>query len=372
MAEVWDEIRRDFPALAERVHLNAAACSPTPRPVRESVEAFLRDLEQGSDYNWTAWIERQEQARATVARFIGAEVDEIAFVPNTSAGINLIADLIGAEGPVLSDELEFPTVTLPWIHRGILVNFVPAVEGVIRLESFGEVHAPRAATIAISHVQFSNGCRQDLGAFGALKGARRLVVSASQGLGAFPVDVKASKIDALACAGQKWLCAGFGAGLLYVSRELLAKFPPRAIGWMSVVRPFAFDNARYSLLPAARRMEMGCPNLAPIFALGAALDYLTGIGISAIAERVLSLNMYLTMRLERAGFRVLSPGADHRSGETLVEVDDPRRVAHLLRERGVLVTRKAEGVRISTHFYNNEADVDTCVAGLEACRTASP
>ena len=67
---------------------------------------------------------------------------------------------------MLSDELEFPTVTLPWIHRGVPVHFMPAVEGVLRIESFAASQAPRAATICVSHVQFSNGCRQDLDAFG--------------------------------------------------------------------------------------------------------------------------------------------------------------------------------------------------------------
>ena len=151
---------------------------------------------------------------------MGAEPAEIAFVPNASTGINLIVDLLEGDGPVLSDELEFPTVTLPWIHRGVPVHFMPAVEGILRLESFARDQAPRAATIAISHVQYSNGCRQDLDAFGALKDGRHLVVAASQSLGAFPVDVRRSAIDALATSGNKWLCAGYGGGFLYVRREL--------------------------------------------------------------------------------------------------------------------------------------------------------
>lgn len=364
MSVPWEELRSDFPALQRHVYLNAAACSPTPRTVREAVTAFYRELEEGGDVHWAQWLERREDVRAKVARLLGAEPAEIAFVPNTSTGMNLVVDLLAGEGAVLSDELEFPTVTLPWIHRGIPVHFLPAVEGIVRLESFSAADAPRAATIAISHVQFSNGCRQDLAAFGALKEHRRLVVSASQGLGAFPVDVKACRIDALACAGHKWLCAGYGTGLLYASRELLARHPPRAIGWLSVEHPFRFDNARYALRPDARRVEMGCPSFAAIFALGAAADYLLDLGIPAIAERVLSLNTYLTTQLEREGFAVLSPGGEHRSGQTLCEVADPPRAVAFLEEFGVLVTQKPEGIRISTHFYNDESDIDACVRAL--------
>ena len=368
MALLWDEVRRDFPGLEGKVYLNAAATSPTPRPVREAVERFYRQIEEGGDGPWDEWMARREAVRAKVARFVGAEADEIAFVPNTSAGINLVVDMLETEGPVLSGEIEFPTVTLPWIHRGVTVHFMPAVEGILRIESFAAEQAPRAATICISHVQYSNGCRQDLNAFGAAKDARRLVVSGSQSVGAFPVDVRKSRIDALATAGHKWLCAGYGAGFLYVSRELLEKRPPRAIGWMSGEDPFAFDNRSCRIKRSNARHELGCPSFGPIFALGAAVDYLGALGIEAVAERVLALNMYLTFRLGRAGFEVLSPGGEHRSGQTLVQVAEPARARAFLAQKGVHVSDKPDGLRIATHFYNRESEVDACVEALKAYR----
>ena len=364
MATLWDEVRRDFPGLRGRAYLNAAATSLTPRPVREAVEAFYRQLETGGDEHWEAWLEQREAVRGTVARFIGAEADEIAFVPNTSSGINLIADLIERDGPVITHEHEFPAVTLPWIHRGVAVRFVAAAEGVLRLESFAVGQAPHAATIAISHVQFSNGCRQDLDAFGGIKGARHFVVCGSQSVGAFPLDVRRSQIDALASAGHKWLCAGYGAGFCYVSRKLLAERPPRSVGWLSGEDPYAFDNRQQRLLPGNARSELGCPPFGPIFALGAAVAYIGGIGIEAVAERVLTLNMYLTTRLAREAFEVLSPGGEHRSGETLVRVAQPEQALQHLLARGVSVSVKPEGVRISTHFYNDESEIDACVAAL--------
>lgn len=368
MSTLWDDIRGDFPGLAGKTYLDAAATSLTPRPVREAVAAFYRQLEEGGERHWDAWLERREAIRSRVARFIGAEPEEIAFVPNTSTGINLIVDLLEGDGAVLSDELEFPTVTLPWIHRGVLVRFVSAVEGVLRLESFTAGEAPRAATIAISHVQYSNGCRQDLDAFGRIKGDRHLVVCGSQSIGAFPVDVKRSGVDALATAGHKWLCAGFGAGFCYISRALIDEHPPRAVGWMSGEDPYGFDNRRLRILAANARTEMGCPPFGPIFALGAAIDYLSGIGVDSIADRILALNMYLTSRLSRESLEVLSPGGAHRSGETLVRLPDPPRAKAFLLERGIHVTEKPQGVRISTHFYNHERDVDACVGALVAYR----
>jgi selenocysteine lyase/cysteine desulfurase len=370
MSVPWDEVRKDFPGLERQVYLNAAATSLIPRPVREAAEGFYRDLEAQGDGAWDAWLERQEGVRGKVAAFIGAEPDEIAFVPNTSTGINLVVDLLADEGPVLSDELEFPTVTLPWIHRGVSVHFVPAVEGILHLDSFQAGQAPRAATLCISHVQFSNGCRQDLDAFGRLKGERNLVVCGSQSLGAFPVDVGQSRIDAFVTSGHKWLCAGYGGGFAYVRRGILERKPPRAIGWMSVVRPYDFDNRRIELKKSFARAEMGCPAFAPIFALGAAIDYIAALGKSEVAERVLGLNLYLTSRLQRRDFEILSPGGEHRSGETLVAVKDPPAAHRFLAGRNVHVTPKPEGLRIATHFYNDEHDVDACVEALIAYRAS--
>lgn len=361
---MWDEARKDFPALARCVYLNAAATSPTPRPVREAVNTFYRELEEGGDLYWEEWLSRVEVVRQKVACFIGAQADEVAFVPNTSTGMNFIVDLLGEAGPVLSDELEFPAITLPWVHRGVRLEVISAEDGVLLPERFSLEQAPAAATIAISHVQFSNGCRQDLGAFGAIKGGRFLVIGASQSAGAFPIHVHQSRIDALASAGHKWLCAGFGAGFVYIHRELLAKYAPRSIGWLSVEEPFGFDIRRYRVLSSSRRMELGCPPFGAIFALGAAISYLENIGIKEIEARILALNTYLTERLTVAGFTVLSPGGPYRSGQTLCALPEPLRAKAFLQEKKVFVTEKPQGIRIATHFYNNEEDIDRCVEAL--------
>lgn len=363
MGDVWSEARRDFPALERYVYLNAASGSPTPRVVREAVTACYREMEEKGEAGWSAWNARRDEVRAHIARFVGAAPDEIAFMPNTSAGMNLAVDLVAGDGAVLTDELEFPTVTLPWIHRGAEVHFLSAEDGIVHPEAFDVARAPQAATIAVSQVQFSNGCRMDIQGIGTRKAGRHLVVSGSQGMGVFPLDVKACAIDVLATTGHKWLCAGHGTGFVYISRALLERVP-HAIGWLSVERPFRFDNGTYSLLPSAARYELGCPSFPSIIALGAALDYLDGLGAEAIARRVLAVNTLLTDRLQAAGFRVLSPLGAQRSGETLVAVANPSRAQAFLEERRVLVTRKPEGLRISTHFYNDESDIEACISAL--------
>jgi selenocysteine lyase/cysteine desulfurase len=143
------------------------------------------------------------------------------------------------------------------------------------------------------------------------------------------------------------------------------------MGWLSVKAPFSFDNRRYDLLDSAQRIEMGCPPFAQIFALGAAVDFLSVVGLDRIATRVLALNTYLTDSLARLGVPVLSPGGAHRSGETLCGFSHPAHVVGFLAERNIQVTEKPEGIRVATHFYNDEQDVDRLVSALREYRAPS-
>ena len=148
MARDWDDLRNDFPGTKEHVYLNAAAGSIAPRWVREAVTRYYEELEQSGDEHWDLWLAQMEVVRERVGRFVGAQADEIAFVTNTSDGMNILADLVSGDGPVLSDEMEIPTVTLPFIHRGAQMQFIPAIEGELRLEMFDETHAPGTLSVA--------------------------------------------------------------------------------------------------------------------------------------------------------------------------------------------------------------------------------
>lgn len=367
MGRDWAEIRRDFLGTDKFVFKNAAAASLMSKPVVDAVSKYMQELQIGGDLYWDEWLRRAEAIRFDVARFVGAEPEEIAFVTNTSEGMNILADLTAADGNVLANELEFPTVTLPFVHRGATVHFIPAIEGELRLEMLEEKNAPRASTIAISHVQFSNGFRTDLEALAAIKGGRRVVVSGSQSIGVFPIDVKKMKLDGLGCAGHKWLGAGFGAGFVYVSQDLL-KRPPRTLGWRSVQNPFAFQNRQGTPVPEAKRYELGCPNFAGIFALGAAIDYIRDIGLPRITARVLELNEALTNGVSELGYHILSPLGAARSGETLVAAEKPEDLTVFLRKRTILVTEKPQGIRISTHYYNNMDDIGAVLEALKDYR----
>jgi cysteine desulfurase/selenocysteine lyase len=364
----WQSIRRDFPITERVAYLNSAAAGPLPRTVAEAATMFYRQMMEEGDARWEAWLERREMVRRCIAELINAEPDEIAFTINTSSGMNLIADALEDRGEVISCALEFPVSTVTWIHRGVRVHLIEPRGGEVSAEDIRRAMNERTGVISLSHVQYSNGFRADLEAVGEDKGRHLLVVNASQSAGAFRIDVKRMKIDALCSTGHKWMLAGYGAGFVYLSRELLAETRARAIGWMSMREPFEMSNRDASGLrvDAAARAELGCPHFAGIFALGAAVEYQLKLGTSQIEQRALTLNRRLTSRLIEEGWKVLSPLRDERqrSAETLVATENPARTVSELAARGVAVTEKPQGIRVATHFFNNEEDIERLIVAM--------
>ncbi len=363
----WSNIRRQFPVTSNSTYLNTAAAGALAVSTREAAAGYYEQMMNDGDIYWEKWLSRREQVRAQVASFINAEPDEVGLTTNTSSGMNLIVDALANHGEVISCDLEFPVSTIPWMHRRIPVHLLSSIEGEVPLESITSAMNVRTGIISISYVQYSNGLRTDIEALGSMKGGHALVVNASQAAGAFEIDVKRMKIDALCATGHKWMLSGYGSGFVYVSRELLARSKPHAIGWLSVQNPYGDSNKEVHLRhDLSARAELGCPHFAGIFALGSSIEMMQAIGIKNIQDRVLSLSRLLTDKLREAGWKVLSPLREEsmRSAETLVHADNPEELVAALAQRKIVVTRKPQGIRVSTHFFNNEDDIARLIAAL--------
>ncbi|HEU4871326.1 MAG TPA: aminotransferase class V-fold PLP-dependent enzyme [Pyrinomonadaceae bacterium] len=367
----WRDIREQFPVTANYVYLNTAAAGPLGRATAQAGVSYYEQMKNDGDLHWDEWLARREEVRAKVAALINAEPDEIGLTTNTSSGMNIIVDALEKHGEVISCDLEFPVTTIPWMHRRIPVHLVKSLEGVVQPEDLRDAMNTRTGIISMSYVQYSNGFRSDLVALGEIKGAHALVVNASQAAGAFEIDVKRMKIDALCSTGHKWMLSGYGSGFVYLSRELQANSHSRSIGWLSVQDPYGLRNDEVHLRrDISARTELGCPHFAGIFALGASVEFFQSIGMKNIESRALELNRTLTDRLQEAGWRVLSPLAEEqfRSAETLVAAENPADVVNGLAGKKILVTEKPEGIRVSTDFFNNEDDIHQLIEGLHGCR----
>lgn len=367
----WTDIRAQFPVTNTSTYLNTAAAGPLAQATQEAATTYYNQMMNDGDVHWDDWLKRREEVRARVASFINAEPDEVGLTTNTSSGMNLIIDALDNHGEVISCDLEFPVSTIPWMHRRIPVHLVKSINGGLTPESISAAMNVRTGIISLSYVQFSNGLRTDLDELGDMKGGHALVVNASQAAGVFEIDVKRMKIDALCATGHKWMLSGYGSGFVYISRELLARSMPRSIGWLSVQDPYGDSNDEVHLRhDASARTELGCPHFAGMFALGASIEMMQSIGIKNVEQRALQLNRLLTSSLTEAGWKILSPLTDEktRSAETLVEAENQDVLVAALGERNVIVTRKPQGIRISTDFFNNEEDIDTLVEALTEIR----
>jgi selenocysteine lyase/cysteine desulfurase len=367
----WPTIRQRFPVTERVAYLNSAAAGPVSRASQEAAMNYYAKMMRDGDVHWNRWLAEREAVRKKVAAYINAEPDEVALTTNTSQGMNVIVDALEDRGEVISSELEFPVTTLPWMHRRIPVHLLPAQHGEATIESIQGAMTHATGVIALSHVQFSNGFRLDPEQVAEIKGRHALVINAAQSAGAFEIDVKRMKIDALCSTGHKWLLSGYGSGFVYLSRELLDQSLPRSIGWLSVDDPFEMRNDEFRPRhDAAARVELGCPHFAGIFSLGASLDLIAEVGIENIQRRVLDLNMTLTSQLLENGWKILSPARieETRSGETLVACEKPGEVFRQLLRRDVVVTEKPEGIRVATHFFNDEGDIERLIQGLSESR----
>ena len=359
-----NEIRRDFPITQKYIYLDHAAGGPIPRPVLEAIQQFQKENAEGADFHWLEWMKRRDEARQTVADFIGANPEEIAFISSTSHGMNLVAELLSEEGKVSLNESEFPSSTVPWLWRNAKV--------VWGSERFAEQTDKKAAvlpqagsdpgdarTIVTSFVQYATGRRENIETLGKTKGDRFLVVNATQGFGVLPIDVKKWNADFICTNSYKWMMAGYGGGILYIRKPLLEKFRPQGAGWRSMIGCDLMNNKNLEMKKAGERYEWGCPDFSAMFGFAAAIRYFSQIGIERIENRVLELTDYLIQELQNKKFKILSPlEKELRSGIVVFEMDQPVKTWQKLLSQGIYVSPRGGGIRVAPHFYNTEEEID--------------
>jgi selenocysteine lyase/cysteine desulfurase len=364
----WDAVRSYFPAVESCTYLDTAAGGAMCRQAAEEAKAYYDEMTAVGDRKWNEWLERTEETRRHTAAFLNAKPEEIAFLSNTSAGLNVVADLLDEEGEVLTLEEEYPSVCLPWLRRNQPVRFLPTQDdGAIDIEELAHAAGPNTRIVAISHVQYCTGFRCDLDELGKLCRARgwRLVVDATQSFGTFPIDVEASQVDALIFSGYKWVTAGYGIASVFVRKEVLEEKGLPAVGWRSAKKPYALINDRLDLTTEARGLELGHPTFPGIFAQRGALRVLEEIGLEQIEARIDELTDYLFETMDDKHIAIISPRErGRRAGITMLGVPDPVETARGLKKKNVSVSARGRGIRVALHFYNNHDDVDRLAEAL--------
>ncbi|RCU48501.1 aminotransferase class V-fold PLP-dependent enzyme [Haloplanus salinus] len=365
-----EDLRAAIPACDRGVYLNTGASGPAPRHVVDATADFLdhheyvAPVEEGA---YPAAFETFDETREVVADFLGADPQEIALTDSTADGIARVAAAIDwAPGDtVVRTDLEHSAGVIPWWNlrdRGVEVTVLDTEAGRVDLDALTDaVSDPDTRLLCCNSITWNYGTQLPISTIVdiAHEHDTLVLVDAVQSPGQVPVDVGEWGADFVAAAGHKWLLGPWGAGFLYVDREVADELTPGVVGYRSVADTGADD---LELKPGAPRLEVGTTSPAPYHGLTAAIDTVEALGYDTVTGRI----ERLTDRLkEGLGDRLLSPH-NYESGLVAFTADDPAGLVERLADEGVHVRSLPypDAVRASVHVFNTAGDVDALLDAL--------
>ncbi len=367
---LWQRYRDSFPATGELIYLNHAGVAPLVKPAADAMRWLAEDAMRFGSYHYDAWMATYDALRVSTARLIGAEPSEIAITKNTSEGIATVANGFGWKNgdKVVAFREEFPANFFPWKRleeKGVKVEWLSIWDPLDRV-----AEACRGARLlAVSFVQYLSGRRAPLEAIGEIchHHGCLFLVDAIQGLGAFPIDVRAARIHALAADGHKWLLGPEGCGILYIQKDLQDSIEPIEFGWTNVANYADYASRDMTLRADAGRYECGTLNTIGCYGLRAAIDFLLDVGVERIAPVVQALGDQVAAGAVARGYEVLGERTP-ATGAGIVsfrkEGIDSRMVVKRLREQGIAAAPRQGWVRVSPHFYVSPEEIERTIAAL--------
>ena len=331
---------------------------------------FLDEIHEGPG-DKDGWKARAERLRAKIAAAIGAAPAEIAFVKNTSEGLNAIAQSYPWRpgDSMVVHAREHPNNLHGWLHlrhRGVEVRVVESRGPGIEVDDIIAGLGPATRMVAVSAVSYCTGQRFDLDRLGERCRAQGalLVVDAVQAIGVVPFDVDEPAIDGLACGPQKGLMCTHGLGFVYCRESLIPRLTPPFAARSSLAGGRA-SGGMPRFRDDAGRFEHGNLNYGGVHALEAAIDFITDTGFPYIQGRVRDLTGHLLDLVDRKGLPCVTPRAERdRAGIVVVGLSDAAARRTELLRKGFVVSVVEGGLRIAPHFYNTEAELEALVDAL--------
>jgi len=328
-----EAVRADFPILSRQVHgkklvfLDSAASAQKPRQVIEAelkcYSAEYANVHRGVYYLSALATQNFEAAREKVARFVNArQPREIVFTRGATEAINLVASsygdkFLGQGDEVVISEIEHHSNIVPWQllrdRKGIVLKVVPVDDsGAFRLDAYEKLLTPRTKLVAVTHISNALGTVLPLGEIVRLARAHgaMVLIDGCQAVPHQSVDVQALDADFYAFSAHK-LYGPTGIGALYGRAEILEQMPPYQ-GGGDMIRNVTFEKTEYAEIPS--RFEAGTPNIAGAIGFGAAVDYVTALGLGRVEGHEQALLAYATERLrEVPGLTIYGTAPDKAS-----------------------------------------------------------
>jgi cysteine desulfurase/selenocysteine lyase len=392
--------RADFPLLAREVrpgvplvYLDSAATSQKPLAVMEAMDSYYRrsnaNVHRGIHTLAEEATALYEGARERIARFLGARsTKEIIFTRNASEAINLVAYSWGranirAGDVIVLTEMEHHSNLVPWqmlaAERGARLEFIPVTDaGELDLSALDSLLAQSPKLVAVTHMSNVLGTINPVTEIAAKAHAAGalVLVDAAQSVPHLPVDARTLGADFLAFSGHK-MCGPTGIGVLWGRQELLEDMPP-FLGGGDMIKRVYLREFKANELPY--KFEAGTPAIAEAIGLGAAVDYLSRIGMEAIQAHEQAIIVYAIERLEEVpGVKVYGPPADKKGGVASFTLEGvhPHDIAQVLDRDGIAVRaghhcamplhdrfNLPATARASFYLYSVPPEVDKLIEGL--------
>jgi kynureninase len=373
----FESYRDEFPVLKRKAYLISASLGPVSRRSQEYLQEYVDAwaTKGAPDHVWTEDVfPRMANLKRTFGTLVGADSDELAITVNVSLALSAVLSCVdfSRRKKIVLSELDFPTnghVALAYRRRGADVVFLRSPDGLtIPVDAYRDAIDENTALVLINRVLYRSSALLD--AKEVCRLAREAgawsMVDDFHGAGVIPVDVHDLGCDFYTTGVLKWLCGGPGLTFLYARRDLLPQLEPLVTGWFATNEPFSFDLEHLDYHTTARRLEHGTPAAPVSFIAQGGLDIITEVGPAAIRERQQDLVEYVIERADQAGLPIRSPRERKgRGGIVNVGVGpEAGKVCHALLDRDVCTDYRADGIRVSPHFFNTEEDVDRLFEGL--------
>jgi selenocysteine lyase/cysteine desulfurase len=369
-------LARDAFALAPGlVYVNHAAVGVLPIVTRDALHAMIDDHAERGVLGTASREMAMPAYRRRIAALIGGRGEEVAVLRNTGDGATVIAQGLDlhAGDEVISGANEFGANAYPWLalrERGVTVTLIEAPRERMTPDVLRRSISPRTKVVSVSWVTFDDGYRHDLAALAEVAHAHGALfaVDAIQGLGAFPLDVHGTGVDAVYAGGAKWLMALQGVSFLWLRANLLDRVALRMPGWRSAADMWDFLDYAQPPAPDASRYEGGTPNFLGALSMATSIDVLETAGIDRIASHVLALTDRLCEGLRARGYTIASDRANDavKSGIVLFRREDvdPIALGKRLNEAKICTTYRANGIRVAPHGHNTVDDIDAILEAV--------
>jgi cysteine desulfurase/selenocysteine lyase len=315
-----------------------------------------------------------DETKELLSVLINANPDRLAFVDNTSNGLNIIAQSIEWKkgDRILLNDIEFPANVYPFLNLkrlGVEVDFVKSENGIVTADDIINSVKNGTKMISVSFVQFLSGYKIDLEKVGNYCRSNNIVfcVDGIQGIGAANIDVQKSKIDFLSSGTQKWLMGLQGLAFIYITEELQRKIHPANLGWLSVNNAWNLLDYKLDLKASANVFQGGTLNSFGIYALNSSLRLFQEFGFNNVAENVSSNSIYFIDSLIKQGYQPILGNCDKQNIAGIVTYmpENPDQVFESLSKKNIICSLREGQIRFSPHFYNTKEEIDTVVDELK-------